>query len=166
MRALLAYVLPYRRATVLAVRVGQAVAVCSGAWPSCGPLLAAIAFFCVCASRFRRWDSARGVAQDTWERSAWSDFMRQRGSFRLGRPPCLSSALAAAVVCAQHVWPVVERGKARGGIITPKRLPAGADLSPREGRDGPGSIRVLAPHMTLYEATFTSSTRDGRRPRS
>ncbi|MDQ7029978.1 MAG: CBS domain-containing protein [Ardenticatenia bacterium] len=153
-RALLAYVLPYRRATVLAVRVGQAVAIVLGGLALLGqPLLAVIAFFVFVAAgaEIRRvaWREHMGALRV-------GDFMRQRG-YSVSADQPVSSALAAAVRCAQHVWPVVERGKLVG-LITPKRLrraPTSARVRDVMDREYP----VLAPHMTLYEAPHSPPPR-------
>ncbi len=146
-RALLAYVLPYRRATLLAARVGQGVALLLGVLAFFGqPLLAVIAFFVFVAA-------GAEVKRVAWRERMGafrvSDVMRRRG-FAISADQSVSAALAAAVRHAQQVWPVVEQGKLVG-LITAKRLrQASATARVREvmDRDYP----LLHPEMNLYEA--------------
>lgn len=146
-RALLASVLPYRRATVLAVRGGQVMAALFGGAALLGqPFLAVVALFIFVAANA---EIERVARRDRLGALRVADFMQRRGH-AFSTYHRIGVARLMAALHAQYAWPVVENGRLVG-LVTRRHLERGT----RAGFVGDVMDRdypVLHPAMTLYEA--------------
>ncbi len=146
-RAVLASVLPYRKATVLAVRGGQAMAVLFGGIALLGqPLLALVALFILVAANA---EIERVALRDRLRELLVADFMQRKGR-ALSVHQRVAVARLLAALHAQYVWPVVERGHLVG-LVTRRSLERSKPAA-RVGDVMDRNYPVFHPHMTLYEA--------------